>query len=57
MPILCLAEKDTGVEESESSKALAALPRLLSESERGIVKEKEDGEYWFFWQFIHLILT
>lgn len=57
MPILCLAEKDMGVEESESSKALAALPRLLSESERGIVKEKEDGEYWFFWQFIHLILT
>lgn len=43
MPILCLAEKDTGVEESESSEALAALPRLFSESERGIVKEKEDG--------------
>lgn len=43
MLVLCLAEKDTGVEEPESSEALAALPRLLSESERGIVKEKEDG--------------
>lgn len=45
MPVLCLAEKDTGVEESESPEALAALPRQLSESERGIAKEREDGEY------------
>ncbi|XP_062362097.1 centrosomal protein of 95 kDa isoform X2 [Cinclus cinclus] len=36
-------EKDTGVEESESSEALAALSRQFSESKRGIVKEKEDG--------------
>ncbi|XP_062362096.1 centrosomal protein of 95 kDa isoform X1 [Cinclus cinclus] len=42
-PVLCLAEKDTGVEESESSEALAALSRQFSESKRGIVKEKEDG--------------
>ncbi|XP_066056430.1 centrosomal protein of 95 kDa isoform X3 [Chamaea fasciata] len=37
------AEKDTGVEESESPEALAAMPRQFSESERGIVKEREDG--------------
>ncbi|XP_066056429.1 centrosomal protein of 95 kDa isoform X2 [Chamaea fasciata] len=43
MPVLCLAEKDTGVEESESPEALAAMPRQFSESERGIVKEREDG--------------
>ncbi|XP_066188462.1 centrosomal protein of 95 kDa [Sylvia atricapilla] len=43
MPVLCLAEKDTGVEESESPEALAELPRQFSESERGIVKEREDG--------------
>ncbi|XP_032932408.1 centrosomal protein of 95 kDa isoform X1 [Catharus ustulatus] len=43
MPGLCLAKKDTGVEESESSEALAALPQLFSESERGIGKEREDG--------------
>uniref|UniRef100_A0A8C3QXX5 Centrosomal protein 95 n=1 Tax=Cyanoderma ruficeps TaxID=181631 RepID=A0A8C3QXX5_9PASS len=36
-------EKDTGAEESESPEALAALPRQFSESERGIVKEREDG--------------
>ncbi|XP_066056431.1 centrosomal protein of 95 kDa isoform X4 [Chamaea fasciata] len=36
-------EKDTGVEESESPEALAAMPRQFSESERGIVKEREDG--------------
>ncbi|XP_023794563.1 centrosomal protein of 95 kDa isoform X2 [Cyanistes caeruleus] len=36
-------EKDMGVEESESPEALAALPRQFSESERGIVKEREDG--------------
>lgn len=45
MPGLCLAKKDTGVEGSESSEALAALPQLFSESERGIGKEREDGEY------------
>ncbi|KAI1232450.1 hypothetical protein IHE44_0006913, partial [Lamprotornis superbus] len=44
MPGLCLAEKDTGVQESESSEALAALPQQFSESERGIGKEREDGE-------------
>ncbi|TRZ19893.1 hypothetical protein HGM15179_007220 [Zosterops borbonicus] len=43
VPVLCLAEKDTDVEESESPEALAALPRQFSESERGIVKEREDG--------------
>ncbi|XP_030818105.1 centrosomal protein of 95 kDa isoform X1 [Camarhynchus parvulus] len=36
-------EKDTEVEESESTEALAALPRQFSESERGIVNEREDG--------------
>ncbi|XP_058708685.1 centrosomal protein of 95 kDa isoform X2 [Poecile atricapillus] len=36
-------EKDMGVEESESPETLAALPRQFSESERGIVKEREDG--------------
>lgn len=45
MPGLCLAKKDTGAEESESSEALAALPQLSSASERGIGKEREDGEY------------
>ncbi|CAN8193978.1 unnamed protein product [Coccothraustes coccothraustes] len=43
MPVLCLAEKDTEVEESESTEALAALPRQFSESERGTVNEREDG--------------
>ncbi|XP_038012887.1 centrosomal protein of 95 kDa isoform X3 [Motacilla alba alba] len=37
------AEKDTEVEESESTEALAALPRQFSESERGTVNEREDG--------------
>ncbi|KAL2297785.1 hypothetical protein Nmel_016349 [Mimus melanotis] len=41
---LCPAEKDTGVEESKSSEALAALSRQFSESERRIGKEREDGE-------------
>lgn len=45
MPVLCLAEKDTEVEESESTEALAALPRQFSESERGTENEREDGEY------------
>ncbi|XP_059720114.1 centrosomal protein of 95 kDa isoform X2 [Haemorhous mexicanus] len=36
-------EKDTEVEESESTEALAALPRQFSESERGTVNEREDG--------------
>ncbi|KAM7035337.1 centrosomal protein of 95 kDa isoform 2-T7 [Acridotheres tristis] len=44
MPGLCLAEKDTGVEEPECSEALAALPQQFSQSERGIGKEREDGE-------------
>ncbi|XP_016158254.1 PREDICTED: centrosomal protein of 95 kDa isoform X3 [Ficedula albicollis] len=44
MPGRCLVEKDTGVEESESSEALAAFPQQFSESERrGIVKKREDG--------------
>ncbi|XP_063265142.1 centrosomal protein of 95 kDa isoform X3 [Prinia subflava] len=42
-PVVCLAEKDTEKEESESPGALAALPRQFSESERGIVKERENG--------------
>ncbi|XP_041265404.1 centrosomal protein of 95 kDa isoform X3 [Onychostruthus taczanowskii] len=37
------AEKDTEVEESESTEALAALPRQFSESEKGAVNEREDG--------------
>lgn len=45
MPLLFPAEKNTGVEESEGPEAPAALPRQFSESERGIVKEREDGEY------------
>ncbi|XP_033374508.1 centrosomal protein of 95 kDa isoform X4 [Parus major] len=36
-------EKDMRIEESESPEALAALPRQFSESEREIVKEREDG--------------
>uniref|UniRef100_A0A8C9NJ00 Centrosomal protein 95 n=1 Tax=Serinus canaria TaxID=9135 RepID=A0A8C9NJ00_SERCA len=36
-------EKDTEVEESESTEALAALPIQFSESERGTVNEREDG--------------
>ncbi|XP_039937325.1 centrosomal protein of 95 kDa isoform X2 [Hirundo rustica] len=43
MPVLCVAEKDREVEESESPDTLAALPRQFSESEREIVKEREDG--------------
>ncbi|XP_071307297.1 centrosomal protein of 95 kDa isoform X3 [Agelaius tricolor] len=36
-------DKDTEVEESESTEALAALPRQFSESERGTGNEREDG--------------
>ncbi|KAL9833370.1 centrosomal protein of 95 kDa isoform 2-T3 [Geothlypis trichas] len=36
-------EKDTEAEESESTEALAALPRQFSESERGTENEREDG--------------
>ncbi|XP_053850387.1 centrosomal protein of 95 kDa isoform X1 [Vidua macroura] len=36
-------EKDAGEEESESTEALAALPRQFSESERGTVNEREEG--------------
>ncbi|XP_026717104.1 centrosomal protein of 95 kDa [Athene cunicularia] len=43
LPKLLPAEKDKGVEESENSKAFATLPRQFSETERAIVKEKEDG--------------
>ncbi|XP_037261364.1 centrosomal protein of 95 kDa isoform X1 [Falco rusticolus] len=37
------AEEDNGVQESKNSGAIAALPRHFSETERDIVKEKEDG--------------
>ncbi|XP_077044557.1 centrosomal protein of 95 kDa isoform X6 [Agelaius phoeniceus] len=37
------ADKDTEVEESESTEALAALPRQFSQSERGTGNEREDG--------------
>ncbi|XP_074703772.1 centrosomal protein of 95 kDa isoform X1 [Strix aluco] len=43
LPKLLPAEKDKGVEESEDAKAFATLPRQFSETERAIVKEKEDG--------------
>ncbi|OWK58261.1 Centrosomal protein [Lonchura striata] len=36
-------EKDTGVEDSASTEALAALPRQFSESERGTANEREEG--------------
>ncbi|XP_040437909.1 centrosomal protein of 95 kDa isoform X4 [Falco naumanni] len=37
------AEEDNRVQESKNSGAIAALPRHFSETERDIVKEKEDG--------------
>ncbi|KAM6245305.1 centrosomal protein of 95 kDa, partial [Porphyrio hochstetteri] len=43
MPELLPAEEDEGVGESETSEAIATLPRQLSEMERTMVKEKEDG--------------
>ncbi|XP_050764198.1 centrosomal protein of 95 kDa isoform X1 [Gymnogyps californianus] len=43
LPELLTAGKDKGVEESENSEAIATLPRQFSETERAIVKEKEDG--------------
>ncbi|XP_059684130.1 centrosomal protein of 95 kDa [Gavia stellata] len=43
LPELLPAEKDKGVEESKNSEAIATLPRQFSETERAIVKEKEDG--------------
>ncbi|KFQ60946.1 Centrosomal protein of 95 kDa, partial [Pelecanus crispus] len=36
-------EKDKGVEESKNTEAIATLPRWFSETERAVVKEKEDG--------------
>ncbi|XP_068269668.1 centrosomal protein of 95 kDa [Nyctibius grandis] len=43
LPELLSAEKDKEVEESKNSEAIATLPGQLSETERAIVKEKEDG--------------
>jgi len=48
LPQLLPAEKDKGVEGSKNSEAIATLPRQFSETQRAIVKEKEDGEYSFF---------
>ncbi|XP_009893107.1 PREDICTED: centrosomal protein of 95 kDa [Charadrius vociferus] len=42
-PELLPREKDKGVEESKNSEAIAILPGQFSETERAIVKEKEDG--------------
>ncbi|XP_075297208.1 centrosomal protein of 95 kDa [Opisthocomus hoazin] len=43
LPQLLPAEKDKGVEGSKNSEAIATLPRQFSETQRAIVKEKEDG--------------
>nr|XP_009480527.1 PREDICTED: centrosomal protein of 95 kDa [Pelecanus crispus] len=43
VPELLPAEKDKGVEESKNTEAIATLPRWFSETERAVVKEKEDG--------------
>ncbi|KAM6297601.1 LOW QUALITY PROTEIN: centrosomal protein of 95 kDa [Aegotheles albertisi] len=43
LPELLSVEKDKEVEESKTSEASATLPREISETERTIVKEKEDG--------------
>ncbi|XP_072737728.1 centrosomal protein of 95 kDa isoform X2 [Ciconia boyciana] len=43
LPELLPAEKDEGVEESKNSEAIAKFPKQASETERTIVKEKEDG--------------
>ncbi|KAM6403528.1 centrosomal protein of 95 kDa [Rhynochetos jubatus] len=43
LPELVPSEKDKGVEEPKNSEAAATLSRQFSETERGVVKEKEDG--------------
>ncbi|XP_053938942.1 centrosomal protein of 95 kDa isoform X3 [Cuculus canorus] len=43
LPELLPAEKDEGVEESKNSEAIATLPKHFSETEKAIVKKREDG--------------